>query len=716
MALEGFANAPVPSNPSIPAGILTSGIDASTTTIPISSTAFLPSASTQFRFRIGDELFLCTSRVGLNLTVAARPQESTTATTHASGSAVYVVLTAAALAGAVTPPSTFNVVAYGALGDGTTDDSAAVIAAIAAASAAGGGTVLFPVGTYRIDSQIVLPNDGGGVPKQKPIKFQGSGPLFTGQAGSPNGGSILDLRYVGSPAKIDTRGLGLLQIADLTLEDTTDGTTAFIQTTNTTLLIYRTSFFGKTAGATAVQDAIVLGGTGAVNDGSATSFFQGYGTVIRDNYFARIRRGVYGRRAANGVAVIANTWWNTCGGVAALESDASGGTNAGWYIAGNLIEETNYTYAFKFTASTSQSALIGNNIYDHGGVTTAHYRFEDGLNTYNLVIAGFHDDVVTALSEAGNSVGKNTYLTSHQTQTSSWVQPWAFTNTVQFVNAGSGPQIVDASGNYWRNYDNQADGSRFYFQWKPNGGSAEDIAFVHRASATDTRIQLLGSGDSSVRATTSQMRVYAAIGQALFFGDATNFLYALNGQLHNPLSSGSAYKATSGGIFGWTPSTTISAGIDTGVARNGAGIVEINNGTLGAFRDLFARAVDVVGANGQDCGLRQLTELTTIAAAATTDTTIQMPANSIVLSVSVRVTTVIPTAATFTVGDSGSAARFSTAAVSTAANSTDSGTKAGAYYNSGALSVRITPDLTPANNSGRVRTTIVYLQVTAPTS
>lgn len=122
------------------------------------------------------------------------------------------------------------------------------------------------------------------------------------------------------------------------------------------------------------------------------------------------------------------------------------------------------------------------------------------------------------------------------------------------------------------------------------------------------------------------------------------------------------------------------------------------------------------GANGQSATIQQLTELTTIAAAATTDTAIQMPAGAIVLAVSVRVTVLIPTAATFTVGDSGSAARFSTAAVLVAAGTTNKGTKAGAYYNAGALAVRITPDVQPANNSGRVRTTIHYLSIVAPTS
>lgn len=119
---------------------------------------------------------------------------------------------------------------------------------------------------------------------------------------------------------------------------------------------------------------------------------------------------------------------------------------------------------------------------------------------------------------------------------------------------------------------------------------------------------------------------------------------------------------------------------------------------------------------GQNLDIRTLTELTTIAAAATTDTTIQMPANSVVLSVAVLVTTTIPTCATFTVGDSGSAARFSTTTVSCAATSSNVGTKAGAYYNASALSIRITPNAQPADTTGRVRVVIYYYVVTAPTS
>lgn len=49
----------------------------------------------------------------------------------------------------------YNVLAYGATGDGTTNDRAAVQAAIDACAAAGGGVVFFPKGTYLFSSAII---------------------------------------------------------------------------------------------------------------------------------------------------------------------------------------------------------------------------------------------------------------------------------------------------------------------------------------------------------------------------------------------------------------------------------------------------------------------------------------------------------------------------------------------------------------------------------
>ncbi len=49
-----------------------------------------------------------------------------------------------------TPPNHYNVMLYGAKGDGSTDDSAAIQAAINACASDGGGTVLFPRAVYYV--------------------------------------------------------------------------------------------------------------------------------------------------------------------------------------------------------------------------------------------------------------------------------------------------------------------------------------------------------------------------------------------------------------------------------------------------------------------------------------------------------------------------------------------------------------------------------------
>ena len=122
------------------------------------------------------------------------------------------------------------------------------------------------------------------------------------------------------------------------------------------------------------------------------------------------------------------------------------------------------------------------------------------------------------------------------------------------------------------------------------------------------------------------------------------------------------------------------------------------------------------GNGGFIANVQSVTESLTIAAAATTVSVTSIPANAILLGVSVRVTTVIPTAATFTYATTVGATALSTAAVSTSANSTDPGTAAGASYRAAATTVTITPNVTPGAATGVVRLQYYYLQITPPTS
>lgn len=152
---------------------------------------------------------------------------------------------------------------------------------------------------------------------------------------------------------------------------------------------------------------------------------------------------------------------------------------------------------------------------------------------------------------------------------------------------------------------------------------------------------------------------------------------------------------------------TASAGKDLILGRLG--------GNVGIRTTAPARILSVGLGNGQQFSLGQLTELTTIAAAATTDTTITIPANTVVYAVSTRVTTVIPTAATFDVGVALATTRYGTG-ISTAANTTSPGTLDAVRFYSAAAAIRITPNLTPADTTGRLRVTIYFYEVTPATS
>jgi hypothetical protein len=122
------------------------------------------------------------------------------------------------------------------------------------------------------------------------------------------------------------------------------------------------------------------------------------------------------------------------------------------------------------------------------------------------------------------------------------------------------------------------------------------------------------------------------------------------------------------------------------------------------------------GANGDSLQIGSVTELTTIAAAAYTDTTIQIPAGAKVLSVVGRVTVQPGGTATMDVGVAGATTRFATG-VSTVAGTTflgDADTALTAY--AAAVSVRLTPNGVPSDAAGRVRVKVYYFKPTAPTS
>src|SRR5205807_4411875 len=326
----------------------------------------------------------------------------------------------------------------------TLDHASAMSAAIAkvmgaqAAITARGGSIYIPAGYYiRLATNPfgVLPNDGATLPTQVPIRIYGAVSDASGSGTiAYKGASLIDFRYTTTNnAKIDTRGRGVLELDHLVLTDTSGNSEPFIFSSNTSIIIHDNIFVGSKTSLWD-QDAIILGGTNSTNvaTSSADAPFQGYGSQIYNNHFHRIRRAVYAKMYANGVPVHHNTVWLDSGFTtgAAFEYDGDPLSTvqslAGIPLHHNLVEMTNYKYGV-LCREVTNSTLGPNDFYDPGSSTTAYYTFGLGA-LFNLVIGGQHTDTKTFVEETSNAIGSNTWLTSHQAQTSKLSQPLTISN------------------------------------------------------------------------------------------------------------------------------------------------------------------------------------------------------------------------------------------------------------------------------------------------
>lgn len=319
-------------------------------------------------------------------------------------------------------------------------------AALANLYASNGGTLVFPAGDIPISGQIVLPNDGGGIfstdaQLQPTYVWRGQGAFTSGQAQATvatgtraPGGTRLILTYANASynmAKIVTRGLGLFSIEHITFCDTTpNASTPILYSTNTTLKINNCCFMGATVGTSCQLDAIVLGGTlKPISSGydDANSAFQGYGTVIRDNYFDRIRRAVYGRSYCNQVVIDSNFMEKDCGsnltGGACIEFDGSlVGADEGDYctsnrILNNYLNGLYYVYQVKLK-KCSRSVVAFNYAPDPSATLLALVRIEgvnqggpDYASADNIVLSNFcQDQSANHISSDVMSAKQNTLI------------------------------------------------------------------------------------------------------------------------------------------------------------------------------------------------------------------------------------------------------------------------------------------------------------------
>ncbi len=211
-----------------------------------------------------------------------------------------------------------------------------------------------------------------------------------------------------------------------------------------------------------------------------------------------------------------------------------------------------------------------------------------------------------------------------------------------------------------------------------------------------------------------------AAAPGLAVGDAAYGLYYSGGALR--LSTAGIARAKWEGaeynLVSDVSRITIGGSSDTVLTRDGAANTWAQkNGNADQFWRHY-------GANGGYCEYGVNSELVTIAAAAVTDSTGNLlPADAVIDRVVVRVVTAIPTAATFSVGDATTAARFATG-VAVAGGTTAVGmlhrhpsvADAAGPVQSTAAKIRFTPNIQPATATGQVRIESFFSRCVAPST
>ena len=303
--------------------------------------------------------------------------------------------------------------------------------------------------------------------------------------------------------------------------------------------------------------------------------------------------------------------------------------------------------------------------------------------------------------------------------------------TAAALGAQQYSRILVLGGRGWKTNDSSSQIVRWGFQTRPIQGAANptgvlDVMYSIAGGAWSTPVQITAtpgiitsvvSASSRVEAGTAgsaqvSMRSLAAQGIGTTWGVdctvAASPLHIIHGSRTDGAGNiviASVYDRNAASItnaatmrlhsFGWTNSSD-------------------------AYTELAAVMADGAwryngGANGQYSALASVTELTTITNAAFTDTTIQIPADAICYAVSTRVTVQPPGTAVMDVGVAGATTRFGTG-LPTDVNEINTGTDDGMRYYSAVAAVRITPNGTPSDTTGRIRVTIHYFTVVPPTS
>lgn len=135
--------------------------------------------------------------------------------------------------------------------------------------------------------------------------------------------------------------------------------------------------------------------------------------------------------------------------------------------------------------------------------------------------------------------------------------------------------------------------------------SALNLSVTDTASATYSRLVSATVGGADTFVVTKGAKLYLAetpaLGSYALWGDGVNTWVNApsGGYVQIGIDDGwgvavhsASFRLSSAYVLGWTGSNPATA-MDTGLARNSAGVIEFNNGTAGTYRDARLRTVEM---------------------------------------------------------------------------------------------------------------------------
>lgn len=351
-------------------------------------------------------------------------------------------------------------------------------------------------------------------------------------------------------AKIEALGWGILTIDNVDLINGGTDPLPILRSTNTICKL-SCGFMGVGSGSSCVTDAWIAGGINHVtNTGTPNDEFQGYGSVMSNCGFHKIRRHAVLQTGANGINIHSLINDTSCGsslpygapieihGDPTLSSASVGNT-----IHDNTFETTYYAIGAVSCTNSQLNVLGPNGVYDESsGPCLACYYF-DNTSSQNQIIDGFHDGTLPIKVDACPYNNGNSVLAF------SGAQPSGFSYSVNFFN-----HIYSVGGNGFSAVSGYGDTS----SWVTGQGNWPDA-----------QVQLLAnSGAQFTDGVTNSTTTFTSATAAFATTDVGRVIYSLG---NIPFGTTIIERVNATTIILSQAATTSATGLTFYMQRTGTG-------------------------------------------------------------------------------------------------------------------------------------------------